>query len=557
MNILQLNSKIKFGIIVCIGLFTSNFTYSQANTKTSSAVPSQPKIVIGMMVDQMRWDFLYRYQNRYTEGGFKRLLREGFSCENTMIDYSPTITACGHTCVYTGSAPAIHGVIGNDWYDRKAGKNISCVDDDSTTTVGASKPGIGQSPHNNLSTTITDQLRIASNYQSKTVGIAIKDRASILPAGHAATAAFWYNSDGNFISSTYYMKELPEWAKRFNEKKVVDNYYKNDWNTLYPIDTYTMSTADDKDYEGTANGEKRPVFPKDLKQFIGKNYGAVRTTPYGNTLTFDFAKAAIEGYNLGGGKFTDFLAVSFSSPDAIGHTYGPNSIEQEDDYLRLDKELADFFSYLDKKFGKNNYLYFITADHGVSESPGYYLENKMPSGAITAKEFSEDLNEVLKQKFGVEKPILAFSNYQLYMNWDELNQKNVDRKQLDAIVKTTLLKAEGIANVLTNDELGSAAVPEPVKSMMIKGYNVKRSGDYTVIIQPTWKGGSVKGATHGAWYPYDAHIPLVWMGWKIKPGYTNRVTGMTDIAPTLAALLRIQMPSGSIGKPIQEVTGGR
>ncbi|MGN6435639.1 MAG: alkaline phosphatase PafA [Agriterribacter sp.] len=524
-----------------------------AQTRVSSA-PAQPKIIVGMMVDQMRWDYLYRFQNRYTEGGFKRLLREGFTCENTLIDYSPTITACGHTCVYTGSVPAVHGVVGNDWFDRSKGKNIGCVDDESVNIVGSEGGGTGQSPHNNLTTTITDQLRIATNYQSKTVGVAIKDRASILPAGHAATAAFWFNGkDGNFITSTYYMKELPDWAKRFNEKKMVDQYYNNDWETLYPINTYTLSDADDKSYEGTSNGEAKPVFPHKLKQFKGKNYGAVRTTPYGNTLTFDFAKAAIEGYNLGGGKFTDFLAVSFSSPDAIGHTYGPNSIEIEDNYLRLDKELADFFSYLDKRFGKGNYLYFITADHGVSESPGYYLENKMPSGALLDKDFETPLVEGLKEKFGVEKPILSFANYQLYMNWEELDKKGADRKEVERVIKSVLLKAPGIANVLATESLGTAPIPDYIKNMLIKGYNVKRSGDFVVIPQPTWKGGSLKGATHGTWYPYDAHIPLVWMGWKIKPGSTNRVTGMTDIAPTLAALLHIQMPSGSIGEPIREV----
>lgn len=524
-----------------------------AQTRVSSA-PAQPKIIVGMMVDQMRWDYLYRFQNRYTEGGFKRLLREGFTCENTLIDYSPTITACGHTCVYTGSVPAVHGVVGNDWFDRSKGKNIGCVDDESVNIVGSEGGGTGQSPHNNLTTTITDQLRIATNYQSKTVGVAIKDRASILPAGHAATAAFWFNGkDGNFITSTYYMKELPDWAKRFNEKKMVDQYYNNDWETLYPINTYTLSDADDKSYEGTSNGEAKPVFPHKLKQFKGKNYGAVRTTPYGNTLTFDFAKAAIEGYNLGGGKFTDFLAVSFSSPDAIGHTYGPNSIEIEDNYLRLDKELADFFAYLDKRFGKGNYLYFITADHGVSESPGYYLENKMPSGALLDKDFETPLVEGLKEKFGVEKPILSFANYQLYMNWEELDKKGADRKEVERVIKSVLLKAPGIANVLATESLGTAPIPDYIKNMLIKGYNVKRSGDFVVIPQPTWKGGSLKGATHGTWYPYDAHIPLVWMGWKIKPGSTNRVTGMTDIAPTLAALLHIQMPSGSIGEPIREV----
>ena len=550
----------KFKCFILGLVMVSSLCTVHAQTTTRNAAPgaSQPKIIVGMMVDQMRWDYLYRFQNRYTEGGFKRLLREGFSCENTLIDYSPTITACGHTCVYTGSVPAVHGIVGNDWYERSLGKTIGCVNDETVNLVGSAEGGTGESPRNNLSTTITDQLRIASNFQSKTVGVAIKDRASILPAGHAATAAFWYNGkDGHFVTSTYYMEELPEWAKRFNDKKVVDTYYKNDWNTLYPINTYTLSTADDKSYEGTSNGEAKPVFPRNLKQFIGKNYGAVRTTPYGNTLTFDFAKAAIEGYNLGGGKFTDFLAVSFSSPDAIGHTYGPNSIEIEDNYLRLDKELADFFTYLDKRFGKGNYLYFITADHGVSESPGYYLENKMPSGAIQDKDFSKALQDGLKEKYGIEKPVLSFANYQLYMDWEAFDKKGINHSEVGRTIKDILLKAPGIANVLESEALGTAPIPEHIKSMLIKGYNVKRSGDFVVIPQPTWKGGSLKGATHGTWYPYDAHIPLVWMGWKIKPGHTNRVTGMTDIAPTLAALLHIQMPSGAIGKPITEVTGGR
>lgn len=541
------------------GLFLFAVCNVQSQTvKKASPSENKPKIVVGMMVDQMRWDYLYRFQNRYTEGGFKRLLREGFSCENTMIDYSPTITACGHTCVYTGSVPAIHGIVGNDWFDREKGKNIGCVDDESTQLVGSEGNATGQSPHNNLSTTITDQLRIASNYQSKTVGIAIKDRASILPAGHAATAAFWFNrKDGHFVSSSYYMNELPEWAKRFNANNVVDSYLEKDWETLYPINTYTMSTADDKSYENTANGEAKPVFPHKLKQFKGKNFGAITTTPHGNSLTFDFAKAAIEGYGLGGGNFTDFLAISFSSPDAIGHTYGPNSIEQEDDYLRLDKDLAAFLSYLDKRFGKNNYLFFITADHAVSESPGYYLENKMPSGAITDNEFAKPVVEALQKQFGIEKPILSFANYQLYMNWEEFDRKNIDHAAVEKAVTSLLLKVKGIAMVLPVASLSTAPIPDVIKNMLIKGYNMKRSGDFMVIPQPTWKGGSIKGATHGTWYPYDAHIPLVWLGWKIKPGYTNRVTGMTDISATLAALLHLQMPSGCIGHPITELTGGR
>lgn len=537
--------------------FLSAFAVAQTKTQKNPAPPqgnSGPKIIIGMMVDQMRWDYLYRFKNRYSEGGFKRLLREGFSCENTMIDYSPTITACGHTCVYTGSVPAIHGIVGNGWYSREKGKSIGCVDDETTKTVGTLTESTGQSPHNNLTTTITDQLRIATNYQSKTVGIAIKDRAAILPGGHAANAAFWFDSKaGGFITSTYYMNELPGWVKQFNDKKIIDSYFENDWNTLYPIQTYSQSTPDDKAYENTTNGDAKPVFPHLLKQFKGKNYGAVRATPYGNTLTFAFAKAAIEGYELGRGAFTDFLAISFSSPDAIGHTYGPNSIEQEDDYLRLDKDLADFFSYLDKRFGKGNYLYFITADHAVSESPGYLLENKMPGGVINEKDFDEFVKG-LKEKYNLEKPVLSFDNYQLYMNWDEFDKKGINHSEVEQYIINGILQIKGIANVIPTRSLGTAAIPDRFKSMLINGYNIKRSGDFDIIPEPGWKNGSIKGATHGTMYPYDAHIPLVWMGWKIKPGYTNRVTGMTDIAPTLAALLHIQMPSGCVGKPITEIT---
>lgn len=518
--------------------------------------PERPKIIVGMMVDQMRWDYLYRFQDRYTEDGFKRLLREGFSCENTEIDYLPTFTACGHTTVYTGSVPAIHGIIGNSWYDRASDRSVGNVEDPTVQLVGVDREASGQSPHYNLSTTITDQLRIATNFHSKTVGIAIKDRGAIQPAGHTANAAFWYDGkEGKFVTSTYYMEELPKWATDFNNSKVVDEYYKNDWNTLYPIETYIMSDEDDKDYERTANGEEKPVFPRDLKQFIGKNYGAVRTTPYGNTLTFDFAKAAIEGYDLGGGEWTDFLALSFSSPDAIGHTYGPTSIEQEDNFLRFDIELAAFFKYLDERFGKGNYLYFITADHGGAESPGFYIENKMPGGAVSASDLGGNLNKNLKEKFGIEKPILSLSNYQIFINWEEFDKKNITKSEITRVIQNTLSDVDGIAYVIPSDEIVTSPIPERPKTRLINGYNMKRSGDYEIMLQPAWKTGGIKGATHGTWYSYDSHIPLVWMGWKIpKGGHTNRAIGMTAISPTIAALLRIQAPSGSIGEVIREIT---
>lgn len=546
---------IRTKMITTVLLIVGSVTVIAQKRTEINTNPAQPKLIVGMMVDQMRWDYLYKYSNRYTEGGFKRLLREGFSCENTHIDYSPTITACGHTSVYTGTTPAVHGIIGNDWYDRNSQKSIGCVNDKSVQLVGTVNAKTGQSPHNNLSSTITDQLRIATNFQSKTVGVAIKDRASILPAGHAATAAFWYDGDeGKFVTSTYYMDQLPEWATRFNQKKLIDDYYKNDWNTLFPIHTYTLSTADDKPYEGMANGEEKPVFPHKLSQFIGKNYGAVRTTPFGNTLTFAFAKAAVEGYNLGGGNVTDFLAVSFSSPDAIGHTYGTNSIEVEDNYLRLDRELADFFNYLDKKFGKGNYLYFLTADHGAVSAAGFHKENKIPAGVFESKKLSQILTKTLQEQLGLQNPVLALSNYQIYMNWEEIDSKGVTRQAVSAVVESTLLKQPGIAHVIPTREVVNAVLPEVEKKRLILGYNYKRSGDYFIVGEPNWYSGSSKGTSHSAWYGYDSHIPLVWMGWKIKPGHSNKPIGMTAIAPTLAALLHIQGPSGAIGLPITEIT---
>lgn len=510
----------------------------------------RPKIVVGMMVDQMRWDFLYRYGQRYGAGGFKRLLREGFSCENTLINYAPTVTACGHSSVYTGSVPAVHGIIDNGWYNRDLKREMYCAEDSTVQPVGI--PGKnGMSPRNMLVTTITDELRLATNFESKVVGFALKDRGAIFPAGHTANAAFWYDGgSGKVVSSSYYMQELPQWVQRFNSLRLPEQYLANGWNTLYPLNTYLQSEADNKDYENTFSHEQQPVFPH---QFKGKENGSVRSTPFGNTLTFEFAKAAIEGYGLGAGKVTDFLAISFSSPDAVGHQFGPNSVEVEDVYLRMDKELETFFTWLDQRFGKNNYLFFITADHGVAHSPGFLEEKKLPTGLINGKNAIAAVNKALETQFGVPNGVLDVSAYQLYLNRKAFLSRGIDLSVVEKAVVQVLKQQPGIATAIPLSTLGSAAIPEPAKNMFINGYNEERGGDVLIVYKAGWKDGSRKGATHGLWYPYDAHIPLVWMGWGIKPGKTHRTTGMTDIAPTLAALLHVQMPSGNVGQVVTEL----
>jgi predicted AlkP superfamily pyrophosphatase or phosphodiesterase len=526
------------------------FYHAQAQTK-----PAKPKLVVGIVVDQMRWDFLYRYQDRYTSNGFKRLLRDGFSCENTFIPFTPTYTAPGHSGVYTGSVPGLHGIVGNNWYSRQLGRNVYCTEDSTVQTVGSSSTAGKQSPRNMWASTITDELRLSNNFRGKTIGIALKDRGAILPAGHTANAAYWFdNANGSFISSTYYMKELPQWVQQFNARKLPDQYLKQNWETLFPIETYVQSTADSKPYEGKLQGEDN-TFDHTTEALTNNKYEVFRHTPYGNTYTFEMAKAAIEGEQMGGGKFTDFLAVSFSSPDYIGHTFGPNSIEIEDTYLRLDRELASFLQYLDSKMGKGNYLVFLTADHGVAHVPGFAREHGLPAGEGNDAALRKELNEALQQEFGAANLILSVINYQAFLDNEVMAKSNLDRQTVKQSLIRALVKIPYISRAFDLENIPAAALPEKLRIMVSNGYNQKLSGDVQFLFKPQWFDGWGTGTTHGVWNPYDAHIPLVWFGWNIKPGQLNRETYMTDIAPTLAALLQVQMPNANVGNVITEVVG--
>jgi len=520
----------------------------------------RPKLVVGIMVDQMRWDYLYRYYDRYTDGGFKRLLNEGFSCENTYINYVPTITAIGHSSVYTGTTPAVHGIAGNDFIIQATGRRMYCTEDETVTPLGTSSENTAgkMSPRNLLASTITDELKLASNFRSKVIGIAIKDRGAILPAGHFADAAYWFDNSGDWISSSYYMKDLPQWVKNFNKQKLAEKYLKQDWNTLYPIETYKQSIEDNNPYEGKFKGTQTPTFPIKTSQLLKDNgLGLVATTPYGNTLTLDLAKAAIEHENMGHNPtgFPDFLALSISSPDKIGHQFAINSIEVEDNYLRLDKDLETFFNYLDQTIGKGQYTVFLTADHGAAHNPQFYMDNQGNGGYFNSGTAKDGLNDLLKAKFNQEKLVISLANYQVHLNNKLILEKNLDESAIRAQAVKYLRNLDGVAFVTDMDKASEAAIPNRIKERIINGYNYKRSGAIQIILEPQWYSGSpkAKGTTHGNWNPYDAHIPLVWMGWGVKHGATNRVTNMTDIAATLAGLLHIQEPNGSIGSPITEV----
>lgn len=519
----------------------------------------KPKLVVGLVVDQMRWDYLYRFYDRYSDTGFKRLLDEGFSCENTYIPYVPTYTAIGHSTIYTGSVPAIHGIAGNDFIIQATGENMYCTQDDAVQGVGGKGKVGQQSPKNLLVSTVTDQLKLATNFQSKVIGIAIKDRGGILPAGHFADAAYWLDgATGDWITSTYYRNELPKWMKDFNKKKLPDAYFKKGWNTLYPIESYVLSTEDNNDYEEPFKGEKTPVFPRDLVALKKENgYDLIKSTPYGNTLTLDLAKETIEQEKLGHNPagVTDFLAVSLSSTDYIGHQFAINSIEIEDTYLRLDADIASLLDYLDHKVGAGEYTIFLTADHGASHNPKFFRDQKGNAGYFDIKEVKVALNKTLSNKFGSDELVKSLMNYQVHLNYPILEKTALDENEVRAFIVKELRKVEGVSFVTDMDQAGVAAIPQRIRERIVNGYNYKRSGVIQIILDPQWYSGkqNSKGTTHGTWASYDAHIPAVFMGWGINKGTTVRETHMTDIAPTLAALLKIEEPNGNIGTPIQEV----
>lgn len=524
--------------------------FAQAPLQGSSA---KPKLVVGLVIDQMRWDYLYRFNALYGEGGFKRLLNAGFSAENTFIPYVPTYTAVGHTCIYTGSVPAISGIVGNNWFDKTTGKNVYCTDDSTVSTVGNTGKAGKMSPANLWVTTIADELRLSNNFKSKVIGIALKDRGSILPAGHSANAAYWYDG-GKWITSTHYMTALPAWVEQFNGKDLAGKYMSKDWATLLPMSSYDLSTADDKPYESNINGEKTVTFPHKLS-LIPENikYESFRTTPFANTFTFDFAKAAIENENLGKNSVTDFLAVSISSTDYIGHAFGPNSVEIEDTYLRLDKDIADFLTYLDTKLGKGNYTFFLSADHAVAHIPAFLAEHNIPGGNFEDGDIKKELNHMIEASFGVANMVQSLQNYQVYLNCDELEKQGKDVAAVKKAIIKTLQAKPYIITAYETDKLAAVTLPEPQKNMLANGYNSKRSGDIQFTLKPGYFDGGKKGTTHGLWNPYDAHIPCLFFGWGVKPGKTNRETYMTDIAPTIAAMLHIQMPNGCVGKVITEL----
>lgn len=533
-------------------LISSSLLAQKPQAATAPSIPNKPKLVVGIVVDQMRYDYLYRYSEKYSKGGFKRLMNEGFNCKNNHYHYAITTTGPGHAAIYTGSVPAINGIVGNEWYNPLSNRNVYVVEDSTVQTVGG-KPTADagkMSPKNLLTTTITDQLRLSNNFKSKVFGVSIKDRGAILPAGHVANAAYWFDEEtGNWISSSFYMKDLPDWAKAFNAQKIPDKILAQKWETLLPIDQYTESEGDDQPYESELPEEKKPVFPHSIK-----NYMTIPNSPFGNTMTKDFALEILKNENLGKGSATDFLCVSFSSTDYIGHSFGTQAIEIEDCYLRLDRDIENLLQNLDNQVGKGNYLVFLSADHGVADIPAFLKKHNIAAGTADGSKDSKFLNSQLEAVFGEGKWIKAMNNYQIYIDRELMKQKKVSYQQIHEVLKENLLSlGSPVQDVINLKDISGAVIPDYYRSYINNVYNPKLSGDFFVLLEPAWFYGRKKGTTHGTMYAYDTHVPLLFYGWKVPQGETVERTHIADIAPTLAALLNILEPNGTVGKPIPAV----
>ena len=515
-----------------------------------------PKLVVGIIVDQMRYDYLTRFWNHYGEGGFKRLTNQGFTAKNHHFNYAPTSTGPGHASVYTGTTPSEHGIIGNNWYDNDIADSVYCASDSICTSVGTISDAGEMSPRRMLTTTITDQLRLHTQMRGKTIAVALKDRGSVLPGGHTANAAYWFEGDdvGKWITSSYYMDQLPKWVQDFNSSGKTQSY-KKAWTTLKDISTYVESGVDNNPYEGLFETETAPVFPHNTPNLLDKttDFDIIKETPWGNSLTTDFAIEALENENLGADAITDFLALSYSSTDYIGHKFGVNSKEVQDAYLRLDLDLERLLTKLDIKVGAGKYTVFLTADHGAINVPAYLKDSKVAAGYLDKEVMKLKLNEFLSYTYGTTDLIKGISNNQVFLDRKIINNLDMDLREVQEEIAIELLAYEGVNKTYTGYQMWQNDYTKGIPYILQNGWHHKRSGDILIVPKPAHISYPKTGSTHGSPMIYDTHVPLLFYGNGIKKGSTIHRTETPDIAPTLATMLGIAFPNGTTGKPIPAV----
>lgn len=531
-------------------LISSPFVWSQQQ---------KPQLVVGIVVDQMCYEYLYRYQERFAKNGFRKLMNQGTHCRNTQYNYVPTFTGPGHAAVYTGATPSDHGIVANEWFDRNTQSEVNCVGDPSVQTIGSSSKEGQCSPHRLVANTITDQLKL-TDPQAKVISVSIKNRGAILPGGHLSDGSYWFDySSGNMITSSFFKSELPTWVNQFNAQQVPAKFMNQTWNTLYPLETYKASGPDNSPYEHLLAGKTSPTFPYDLAQVQSKKWDVFTYTPFANTFLTDFALQALSAENLGKTKgHADFLAVSYSTPDIAGHAFGPYSVEIEDMYLRLDQEIARFISELEKKVGKDNFVLFLTADHAVVPVPQYLVDHKLPGGYLFYDALKDSIRAKSIEKFGVNL-LSELDNNNVYLNWDLMKEKKIQKQDVEKEIAVLLRNWPGVKRVFTATELENGTSDDAWFDMVRKGYKHYHAGDLIFLSEPGFLPKSKlsetthKGTSHGSAFNYDTHVPLIWYGKNVPKQEIFRRINITDITATLTHILQVQKPNATTGEPILEL----
>ncbi len=541
-------------LLVFILLFLSGLSSMQAQQKDS------PKLVIGIVIDQMCYEYLFRFQEKFGKDGFVKLMNGGTHCRNTQYNYVPTFTGPGHASIYTGTTPNNHGIVGNDWFDRNIGKNVNCVDDSTVQGVGTTSIEGNCSPYYLKANTITDQLRLTYP-NSKVISMSIKDRGAILPGGHLSNGSYWFDySSGNFVTSSYFEKELPFWVTNFNAKKHPLNALTQTWNTLNDISTYTESGPDNAPYEELLAGKTTPTFPYDLKAMSGglPTYNLFTSSPFANTFLADFAIESIYQEMLGQDKQTDFLCISFSTPDIVGHAFGPYSVEMEDLYIRLDLEIAKLIKELEERVGKDKFVLFLTADHAVVPNPQYLIDKKLPGGFMFKEANMIQLDEEIKATFGADL-ILTVVNNNIYLDHETIDVLKINKVAVENLIAERVSNWEGVKCVFTSEQLNNSSEDNSWRDMIRLGYVANESGDLIYMLEPGFLPKSSdteesrKGTSHGSAFNYDTHVPLIWYGKNIKKQEIFRRIDIIDIAATLTHILYLQKPNATTGEPILEL----
>ncbi len=482
--------------------------------------PQQPKLVVAIVIDQFRYDYLTRFSSEYT-GGFKRFFDHGAVFTNARFDHVPTVTAVGHSTFLSGATPALSGIIGNEWWDRPSQKRVTSVSDENFKLLGST--GEGSSPNRLLQSTLGDEMKM-SGKGGKVVGVSIKDRAAILPSGHMADGAYWFDGKtGNFVSSTFYFDALPEWVTQFNAARPADKYAGKTW-----LGKAVAATPD------------------------AKFYASLDSTPWGNELILQFAEKAIVAEKLGAGSKTDLLTVSFSSNDYVGHSLGPDSDEVHDMALRVDKLVGELIRAAEAQAGVGRVLVVLTADHGVSPVPEVNQKRKMPGGRFDEKNELDNVEKTLTARFGASaagKWVTYSSEGSLFLT----DNSKIEMAEEERVAADTIRALPHVFRVFTRTQLMNGAISnDSVGTRIRNGFNQARSGNVFVMLDPYWM-VSRSGTTHGAPFDYDTHVPVLFLGPQVRAGRYNANVIVNDIAPTLATMLDVETPSGSIGRVLDEM----